>query len=225
MGIYQIAIDGPSGAGKSTVARMLAGRLGIAYLDTGAMYRACALHMLKKNISLEDEERVAEELPNIAMSVRFSDGEQKMFLSGEDVSALIREHHMSKAASDISKLPCVREKMVSLQRELAGRQSCVLDGRDICLHGLPDALYKFFLTASASERARRRCAELAQRGKKVNFETVLADINDRDYNDMHRALSPLAQAPDAVLVDSTALTLEQVLDYMLSFIEEQADVL
>lgn len=133
MGIYQIAIDGPSGAGKSTVARMLAGRLGIAYLDTGAMYRACALHMLKKNISLEDEERVAEELPNIAMSVRFSDGEQKMFLSGEDVSALIREHHMSKAASDISKLPCVREKMVSLQRELAaGRAACWTAGISAC---------------------------------------------------------------------------------------------
>ena len=220
MGIYQIAIDGPSGAGKSTVARMLAERLGIAYLDTGAMYRACALHMLDKNISLEDERRVAEELPNIDMGIIFENGAQKMFISGKDVSERIREHHMSKAASDISKLPCVREKLVSLQRELAKKQSCVLDGRDICLHVLPDARYKFFLTASANERAKRRAAELAQKGKQVNFETVLADINDRDYNDMHRAASPLVQAPDAVLVDSTNMTLEQVLDYMLSFIEE-----
>lgn len=220
MGIYQIAIDGPSGAGKSTVARMLAERLGIAYLDTGAMYRACALHMLDKNISLEDERRVAEELLNIDMGIIFENGAQKMFVSGKDVSERIREHHMSKAASDISKLPCVREKLVSLQRELAKKQSCVLDGRDICLHVLPDARYKFFLTASANERAKRRAAELAQKGKQVNFETVLADINDRDYNDMHRAASPLVQAPDAVLVDSTNMTLEQVLDYMLSFIEE-----
>ncbi|HJA68953.1 MAG TPA: (d)CMP kinase [Firmicutes bacterium] len=220
MGIYQIAIDGPSGAGKSTIARMLAERLGIAYLDTGAMYRACALHMLDKNISLEDERRVAEELLNIDMGIIFENGAQKMFVSGKDVSERIREHHMSKAASDISKLPCVREKLVSLQRELAKKQSCVLDGRDICLHVLPDARYKFFLTASANERAKRRAAELAQKGKQVNFETVLADINDRDYNDMHRAASPLVQAPDAVLVDSTNMTLEQVLDYMLSFIEE-----
>ena len=220
MGIYQIAIDGPSGAGKSTIARMLAERLGIAYLDTGAMYRACALHMLDKNISLEDERRGAEELPNIDMGIIFENGAQKMFVSGKDVSERIREHHMSKAASDISKLPCVREKLVSLQRELAKKQSCVLDGRDICLHVLPDARYKFFLTASANERAKRRAAELAQKGKQVNFETVLADINDRDYNDMHRAASPLVQAPDAVLVDSTNMTLEQVLDYMLSFIEE-----
>lgn len=220
MGIYQIAIDGPSGAGKSTIARMLAERLGIAYLDTGAMYRACALHMLDKNISLEDERRVAEELLNIDMGIIFENGAQKMFVSGKDVSERIREHHMSKAASDISKLPCVREKLVSLQRELAKKQSCVLDGRDICLHVLPDARYKFFLTASANERAKRRAAELAQKGKQVNFETVLADINDRDYNDMHRAVSPLVQAPDAVLVDSTNMTLEQVLDYMLSFIEE-----
>ena len=220
MGIYQIAIDGPSGAGKSTIARMLAERLGIAYLDTGAMYRACALHMLDKNISLEDERRVAEELLNIDMGIIFENGAQKMFVSGKDVSERIREHHMSKAASDISKLPCVREKLVSLQRELAKKQSCVLDGRDICLHVLPDARYKFFLTASANERAKRRAAELAQKGKQVNFETVLADINDRDYNDMHRAPSPLVQAPDAVLVDSTNMTLEQVLDYMLSFIEE-----
>lgn len=220
MGIYQIAIDGPSGAGKSTIARMLAERLGIAYLDTGAMYRACALHMLDKNISLEDERRVAEELLNIDMGIIFENGAQKMFVSGKDVSERIREHHMSKAASDISKLPCVREKLVSLQRELAKKQSCVLDGRDICLHVLPDARYKFFLTASANERAKRRAAELAQKGKQVNFETVLADINDRDYNDMHRAASPLVQAPDAVLVDSTNMALEQVLDYMLSFIEE-----
>lgn len=220
MGIYQIAIDGPSGAGKSTIARMLAERLGIAYLDTGAMYRACALHMLDKNISLEDERRVAEELPNIDMGIIFENGAQKMFISGKDVSERIREHHMSKAASDISKLPCVREKLVSLQRELAKKQSCVLDGRDICLHVLPDARYKFFLTASANERAKRRAAELVQKGKQVNFETVLADINDRDYNDMHRAASPLVQAPDAVLIDSTNMTLEQVLDYMLSFIEE-----
>lgn len=220
MGIYQIAIDGPSGAGKSTIARMLAERLGIAYLDTGAMYRACALHMLDKNISLEDERRIAEELLNIDMGIIFENGAQKMFVSGKDVSERIREHHMSKAASDISKLPCVREKLVSLQRELAKKQSCVLDGRDICLHVLPDARYKFFLTASANERAKRRAAELAQKGKQVNFETVLADINDRDYNDMHRAASPLVQAPDAVLVDSTNMTLEQVLDYMLSFIEE-----
>lgn len=220
MGIYQIAIDGPSGAGKSTIARMLAERLGIAYLDTGAMYRACALHMLDKNISLEDERRVAEELLNIDMGIIFENGAQKMFVSGKDVSERIREHHMSKAASDISKLPCVREKLVSLQRELAKKQSCVLDGRDICLHVLPDARYKFFLTASANERAKRRAAELAQKGKQVNFETVLADINDRDYNDMHRVASPLVQAPDAVLVDSTNMTLEQVLDYMLSFIEE-----
>ena len=197
-------------------------------LGTGRFIRTCHTFIKLKDVNEQTVEAAIQKLQAegaqvIVASKAFGVDSIKEELLVRDIA----EKHglLVSVASDISKLPCVREKMVSLQRELAGRQSCVLDGRDICLHVLPEARYKFFLTASASERARRRCAELAQRGKKVNFETVLADINDRDYNDMHRALSPLAQAPDAVLVDSTALTLEQVLDYMLSFIEEQADVL
>ncbi len=220
MGIYQIAIDGPSGAGKSTIARMLAERLKIAYLDTGAMYRACALHMLDSKIDLADEQAVSQELPGVELRIEFENGGQRVLLHGQDVSGRIREHHMSKAASDISKLPEVRGFLVNLQKKLASGQSCVLDGRDICLHVLPEAKYKFYLTASAEERARRRCAELASRGDTVSYETVLADINDRDYNDMHRAVSPLVRAKDALLVDSTDMSREQVLDYMIGFIKE-----
>lgn len=219
MSIFHIAIDGPSGAGKSTVAKELAKMLNIAYLDTGAMYRAVGLYMHQHNVPIEPE-AVENALGGCEVEVVYNDGEQHVLLCGKDVSKEIREHHVSSLASRVSAIPCVREYLVAQQRKIAQGQSFVLDGRDICSHVLPNAKYKFFLTASANERARRRCAELEQKGQSLPFEQVLADIEKRDYDDSHRATSPLVQSPDAVLVDSTKMDQKQTLEYILSLIKE-----
>ena len=219
MSIFHIAIDGPSGAGKSTVAKELAKRLNIAYLDTGAMYRAVGLYMHQNNVAIEPE-AVKNALGGCEVEVIYKDGEQHVLLCGKDVSKEIREHHVSSLASRVSAIPCVREYLVAQQRKIAQGQSFVLDGRDICTHVLPNAKYKLFLTASASERARRRCLELEQKGQSIPFEQVLADIEKRDYDDSHRATSPLVQSPDAVLVDSTSMDQQQTIAYILSLIKE-----
>lgn len=213
-----IAIDGPAGAGKSTIAKLLAEKLGIVYLDTGAMYRAAGLKALGAGISFSDEKAVKEMLDNTALDVVQRQGGQRVFLDGRDVTESIREHKVSKAASDISAVPCVRYKMVELQREIASRRDTVLDGRDIGTFVLPGADFKFFLTASIDERAKRRYKELKAKGENCTLKTVAEDIAKRDYNDSHRALAPLRKAADAVEIDTTSMSVEEVAEKITAII-------
>lgn len=216
--VVNIAIDGPSGAGKSTIARLLAKRLNMVYLDTGAMYRAIALAAHAAGLQPIESQALEQLLAGIRLDITYHDGVQKIGLNGRDVSAAIREHAVSKLASDFSALQSVRIKLVELQRELAGRADTVLDGRDIGSFVLPDAKFKFYLDASAEVRADRRCRELRSRGEACDRETVYKDIVERDYNDMHRQFSPLVKAPGAVVVDSSDMTIEQVVTRMLEVI-------
>ena len=211
-----IAIDGPSGAGKSTVAKLLATKMGIVYLDTGAMYRAMGLKALNSGVSPTDAVEVEKLLAVTEIDVKNIDGTQHVYLDGEDVSTLIREHRVSKAASDISAIPCVRFAMVELQRKLASTKDTVLDGRDIGTYVLPNADHKFFLTASADERANRRYKELIAKGEECTFEKIKQDIITRDYNDSHRALAPLKKADDAIEIDTTEMTVDDVINKMIS---------
>ncbi|MBR6956160.1 MAG: (d)CMP kinase, partial [Firmicutes bacterium] len=197
--IFQIAIDGPSGAGKSTIAKRVAAELAIDYIDTGAMYRAVGLKMLRLGIPMEENETLFEMLANT--DVDFSEG--RVYLDGEDVSDLIRTQEVSKAASDCSAFATVRRKLVELQQAMGKRKSVIMDGRDIGTVVLKDAEYKFYLTATAEERAMRRFKELQAKGSTDTYDKVLEDVNKRDYNDMHRDVDPLRQAEDAVLIDST----------------------
>lgn len=217
--MLNIAIDGPSGAGKSTIAKEIAKRLNIIYLDTGAMYRAIGLKAVRLGIDTNDAEGVISFLDSTEIKIEYKDGVQIIFLDGEDVSTAIREHHISKAASNVSKIPAVRLKLVAMQREIASNCDVVLDGRDITSYVLKDANYKFFLTATPEERATRRYNELIAKGQDVKYETILADINDRDYNDTHRDFAPLTLTEDSVYVDSTDLTIEQAIDRILSYIK------
>ncbi len=208
---YNIAIDGPAGSGKSTVAKLLARDLGILYLDTGAMYRACALKAIGAGADLEDEAAIADVIRDIKLDIEYADGVQKTVLDGRDVSEEIRLPHVSMAASVVSKHPAVRMKMVEKQREIAGKLSCVLDGRDIGTFVLPDADFKYFLTASPEIRAKRRYDELTAKGHEVNFEELKAEIIRRDEQDATRDVAPLKQAEDAVLIDTSDLSVEEVL--------------
>ncbi|MGI6764777.1 MAG: (d)CMP kinase [Anaerovoracaceae bacterium] len=212
---YQIAIDGPSGAGKSSVAKKLAARLNIDYIDTGAMYRAVAYKMLREGIGIEDREALKAMLENI--HIDFSRGET--ILDDEVISEKIRTPEISKLASDASALPEVREKLVSLQRAMGESKSVVMDGRDIGTVVFPKAKYKFFLTATVKERAKRRWLELREKGLDVEMDDVEADIIQRDHNDSTRALNPLRKAEDAIEIDTTAMNLEQVTQHILSYIE------
>jgi cytidylate kinase len=213
-----IAIDGPAGAGKSTIAKLLAAKLGIVYLDTGAMYRAAGLKALETGVSFSDENAVKEMLDNTTFDVVQRQGGQRVYLDGRDVTDSIREHKVSKAASDISAVPCVRYKMVELQREIASRRDTVLDGRDIGTFVLPGADFKFYLTASIEERAQRRYKELKAKGESCTLEKVAEDIAARDYNDSHRALAPLKKADDAVEIDTTSLSVEAVAEKITAII-------
>lgn len=215
----KIALDGPAGAGKSTVAKALAKKLDIMYLDTGAMYRAVALHMLDNGITVEQKDKVEEALKNIDLVVKYEDGMQKMYLAGKDVSLRIRENAVSKAASDFSALQPVRVFLVKMQQETARKNDCILDGRDIGTFVLPDADFKFFLTADSSERAKRRAKELAEKGQIVDVQQIQKEIEQRDYNDSHREFAPLKQAEDAVLVDSTFMNVEEVIAFVTNIIE------
>lgn len=214
-----IALDGPSGSGKSTVAKFLSDKLNILYLDTGAMYRATALKALNLGIDTFDEEGVKTFINDINLEIKYIDKSQHTFLDGEDVSQKIREPHMSMAASNISSLKTVRLKMVEMQRKIASDISCVLDGRDIGSYVLPDADYKFFITASPEVRARRRFDELKAKNFDVNYDEILKDIEKRDYNDIHRDFSPLVQAKDAVYIDTSDMNIEEVTNKILSFIK------
>ncbi len=218
--MLNIALDGPSGSGKSTVAGILAERLDILHLDTGAMYRACALAALKKNIKCLDEEGVSAFIGDIDLQIRYENGEQKTILDGEDVSQKIRNNEVSMMSSDISSLPSVRRKMVEMQRIVAKNNPCILDGRDIGTVVLPDANYKFYITATPEVRAERRRLDLLDKGQKVDFDILLEEINRRDYNDSHRKISPLKQAEDAILIDTSDLSVEEVVDKILAIINK-----
>ena len=216
-----IAIDGPAGAGKSTIAKILAARLGILYLDTGAMYRAVGYKAIKSGVSVSDLAAVENMLKNTTVDVKVEDGVQHVYLDGEDVSGVIRTPEVSRAASDISALPPVRHAMVDLQRIIAAKQDTVLDGRDVGTFVLPNAEHKFFLTASVEERAKRRYKELVGRGENCDFEKIRKDIETRDYNDSHRALAPLKKADDAIEVDTTFMTIEEVADKLATLISNK----
>lgn len=216
-----IALDGPAGAGKSTIARLLASELGILYLDTGAMYRAVGLKAIRLGLPVRDEAAIAGMLADTRLEIVFVEGGQRVLLDGEDVSTAIRTPEASIAASDVSALPAVRLELVRLQREIAAQQPLVLDGRDIGTFVLPDAPFKFFLTADPAERARRRLLDLQVRGdQRATFEQVLEDIQYRDRQDSSRSLAPLRQADDAVLVDTTSLTIAQVVETILNHIRK-----
>ena len=205
-----IALDGPAGSGKSTVAKILAADYNILYLDTGAMYRACGLKALRMGIDPKDEAGVTAFLPNLDLKVEYFDGKQRTILDGEDVSTAIRENAVSMAASNISSHRAVREKMVEMQREIGTKMSCVLDGRDIGSTVLPNAKFKFFITADSKVRAERRFQELKERGENVDFDTLHAEIVARDKQDMEREFSPLVCAKDAVVIDTSHLNVEEV---------------
>lgn len=219
--MINIAIDGPGGAGKSTVARALAEKLGIMYLDTGAMYRAAALKAFDCKTDVKDASAVEKLTENLDIEVRYANGEQKIFLDGKDVSKRIREHFVSALASDISAVPALRLWLVDLQRAAAEKFDCVLDGRDIGSFVLPDATLKIYLTADVRVRARRRTAELESRGQKAAFESVLEDLETRDRNDMTRAFAPLKKAEDAVIVDSTDMTVDEVVDKIEKMLKQR----
>ena len=214
--MINIAIDGPAGAGKSTIAKLIAKEKGYIYLDTGAMYRALAVYALKNGVDPLDEKAVDKLIVGVNMDIKYIDGVQHIIVCGEDVTSKIRENHVSKAASDISAHPSVRIKLVELQREFAKNHDVVLDGRDIGTFVLPDTPYKFYLTASEEVRAMRRVKDLAERGQTVEFNTVLEEIKQRDYNDSHRQFAPLRQADDAVFIDSSDMSIDEVKDFILS---------
>ena len=213
---YSIAIDGPAGAGKSTIAKAVARELGYVYIDTGAMYRAVGLFCLDQAIALTDEARVSEEVRDIDITIAYDEeGAQQVFLNGANVSTRIRTQQVGDAASTVSQYPAVREKMVKLQQSLAEHTSVVMDGRDIASKVLPHADTKIYLTASVEERARRRANELREKGETCDIAEVEAEIRARDDRDMHRQHSPLIQVPEAVLVDSSTLTIDETIDRIL----------
>ncbi len=208
--VMNIALDGPAGSGKSTVAKVLAKDYNILYLDTGAMYRACALKALRSGVDPKDSEGVARLLPSLNVKVEYREGKQHTLLDGEDVSLAIRENAVSMAASNISAHQAVRVKMVEMQREIARSMSCVLDGRDIGSAVLPDAKFKFFITADSKVRATRRFEELSARGESVDFDKLHAEILARDKQDSEREFSPLVCAEDAVVIDTSAMGVDAV---------------
>ena len=214
--MINIALDGPAGSGKSTIAKAISKKLNVLYLDTGAMYRAFGLYAHRIGIDESDLAKVQSIINDVDVRVKYVDGSQRTYLGEEDVSKEIRENVISMKASTISKHQCVREKLVELQRQIASGTDCVLDGRDIGTHVLPNANYKFFVTASLEERANRRYKELIEKGQTVDFNALKDEIATRDYNDSHREFAPLTQAKDAILLDTTNLTIDEVVDFVIS---------
>ena len=221
---YAIAIDGPAGAGKSTLARQLAAALGFRYVDTGAIYRTVAYHMALMGIGPKDTDGVTRLLDDVNLDIRYDEaGVQHMILNGADVTDEIRTPEIAYYASRVSAVPEVREFLLNTQRDMAKNGNILMDGRDIGTVILPDAPVKIFLTASAESRAERRYKELAEKGQQVTMESVLHDINERDRQDMNRAIAPLRQAEDAVLLDTSALTLEESIASVLRIIREKTE--
>ena len=211
-----IGIDGPAGAGKSTVAKRIAQALGIPYLDTGAMYRATAVAAKKHGIGFTDEERLSEFVRTLDVRVQYLGSEQHMLVDGEDVTGQLRTEEISQGASLVSRVPAVRDRMVELQREVAHAQRVVMDGRDICTNVLPDTPYKFFVTASAEERANRRYQQLLEAGQEADYDTILKDIVRRDKQDSERAYKPLYCGADTKMIDTTNMTIEEAVNAILS---------
>ena len=209
---YNIAIDGPAGAGKSTIAKRIAEEMGFIYVDTGAMYRAMALYMIRRGIAPDDTERISGLCKEADISIEYRDGEQTVLLDGENVNAYLRTEEVGNMASRSSAVPAVREKLVELQQKLAAKADVVMDGRDIGTVVLPGADVKIYLTATSAARAKRRYLELQEKGEQAELSRIEQDIIERDYRDMHREHSPLRQAEDAVLVDSSELTIDEVVE-------------
>ncbi len=219
--VLNIAMDGPVGAGKSSIASAVANRLGILHLDTGAMYRAVGLSALRAGIDLQNEEAVTTHTRVIEVAVAHSAEGQRTIVNGEDVTDFIRTPEVSMAASTVARYPGVRREMVVIQQKLAASTPMLVDGRDICVRVLPNATVKLFLTASAEERARRRWLEMQAKGDTAPYEDVLRDLRARDEQDMNREVDPLRPTADAVIVDSTDMDFDQVVDYILSIVEEK----
>ncbi|MDD7370532.1 MAG: (d)CMP kinase [Firmicutes bacterium] len=218
---FSIAIDGPAGAGKSTIAKALAKRLGFIYVDTGAMYRTMALELLRKGISPEDVPAMEQACQDVEISIAYEEGSQQVYLNGENVSSLIRREEVGNMASVSAANGKIREKLVDLQRQMAARENVVMDGRDIGTCVLPQADVKIYLTASVHTRAMRRYKEYLEKGQKVDLQKIEKDIEKRDYQDMHRDISPLKQAEDAVLLDSSDMGIEEVIDAMIALYEKK----
>ncbi|RHO82366.1 (d)CMP kinase [Clostridiaceae bacterium AF42-6] len=212
---HNVAIDGPAGAGKSTIAKRIARRLGYIYVDTGAMYRAMAYYLIQNQVDAADQEAIAAACQHADISICYQDGEQVVLLNGENVNAYLRTEAVGNMASVSSAVPEVRKKLVELQQKLARETNVVMDGRDIGTVVLPDADVKVYLTASVETRAKRRFLELQEKGEPTDLAKIAADIEDRDYRDMHRDISPLRQAEDATLVDSSDMTIDQVVERIL----------
>lgn len=217
-----VAVDGPAGAGKSTIARGAAKKLGFLYVDTGALYRAIGLFMLKKGIDPADPEKVVPLLSNLSVSLEYKNGEQCVILCGEDVSGQIRSPEVSMASSKVSAIPAVRAFLLDLQRDLAKTNNVIMDGRDIGTVVLPDAQVKVFLTASVEIRAQRRYKEMVQKGMSVKYEDVLNDVKQRDYNDTHRAAAPLKAAEGSVRLDTSEINLEESIAQLVKIIRTAA---
>ena len=216
-----IAIDGPAGAGKSTIAKKLAQKLGYVYVDTGAMYRAMAYYFLQQGIDKTDEAAINAAADGADVTIRYVNGAQQVLLNGEDVTGSLRSEQVGNMASNTSVYPAVRVKLVALQQKLAQTTDVIMDGRDIGTCVLPDAQVKIYLTASVGTRAKRRYDELVEKGEEPDLEKIEADIEERDYRDMHREMSPLRQADDAVLVDSSEMNIEQVVSAILEIVKEK----
>lgn len=220
MKVINVAIDGPAGAGKSSISRKAAAELGYIYIDTGALYRTVGVNALRNNTDLQNDEAIASTLTeDLKIELKFIDGEQRMFLNGEDVSLEIRKPEASMAASRVSAVPAVRSYLFDLQKQLAKENNCIMDGRDIGTVVLPDADVKIFLTASPEARALRRHKELIEKGMETPYEEVLADMVKRDYDDSHRAIAPLKQADDAILCDTSELNLEESIELIINTIK------
>ena len=209
---YNVAIDGPAGAGKSTIAKLVAKEKGYIYVDTGAMYRGLAIHFLNRGIDPEDREAVAEACRDAEVTIGYEDGVQQIYLNGENVTSMLRAEETGNMASKTSAIPEVREKLLELQRSLAREKDVIMDGRDIGTNILPNADVKIYLTASVETRARRRYDELQEKGEDCSLEEISRDIMERDERDMTREIAPLKKADDAVLVDSSDMTIQQVVD-------------
>ncbi|MBO7689350.1 MAG: (d)CMP kinase [Clostridia bacterium] len=218
--MFNIAIDGPAGAGKSSIARAAASQLGFIYVDTGALYRTVALGALKRGIRPEETDAIVALLPELDVAMEFVDGEQRVLLNGEDVSEAIRQPEVSAAASTVSAIPAVRQFLFDLQQNMAREHDVLMDGRDIGTVVLPDAQLKIFLTATPEERARRRYEQIKDTSD-VTYEEILRDINQRDYQDTHREIAPLKQAEDAVYLDTTDMSFDEVVDAILSLTKER----